>query len=151
WGSIKWGYINMERFDWGAESLDTPRRVQELLGLRCPPLAVGFLNAAPAGLQRWDRGQVPAGCAFWQQAMEGHGFYTEPSDYYNCAVGSYTHGIELPAARAGELTETLEFMDRSQYVAMQEVPTIPKLAQAPRYVAYGPADEVTFEPDAVII
>ena len=31
-----------------------------------------------------------------------------PSDHYNCAVGSYTHSIPLPAARAGEaLTNVL--------------------------------------------
>ena len=44
---------------------------------------------------------------FWEKAMSGHTFYTGPSDHYNCAVGSYTHSIALPAERAHELNDTM--------------------------------------------
>ncbi len=94
---------------------------------------------------------MPAGCSFWQQAMSGASFYTEPADHYNCAVGSSTHAIDLPPERAGELGETLRFMDESRYVAMEEVPGIPRLERPPRYVAYAPVDDASFPPDVVLI
>jgi uncharacterized protein (DUF169 family) len=121
-----------------------------MLGLRSVPIAIAFLDAPPAGLQPWSGG-VPAGCAFWRKAMEGASFYTVPADHYNCAVGSYTHGIELPAERAHELGETLRFMDESGYVAMDEVPGIPHRNEAPACVAYAPVDEAPFPADVVVI
>jgi uncharacterized protein (DUF169 family) len=83
--------------------------------------------------------------------MSGASFYTEPADHYNCAVGSYTHGFELPPERAGELGDTLSFMDECKYVAMEEVPGIPRLARAPRFVAYAPVDDAAFRQDVVLI
>ena len=83
--------------------------------------------------------------------MHGQTFYTVPSDHYNCAVGSHTHGISLPAERAHELNGTLSFMADNKYVAMSEVPGIPTLAKPPGAVAYGPLDQVNFKPDVVLI
>jgi hypothetical protein len=68
----------------------------------------------------WEGGPVPFGCTFWQKAQQGYIFYTVPSDHYNCPVGAYTHNIALPAERAGELNDTLEFMGANNYVAMKE-------------------------------
>jgi uncharacterized protein (DUF169 family) len=118
-------------------------RVQELLGLSRPPIAVGFLSEPPADL--------PAGCVFWLKAQQGHSFYTLPADHHNCAVGSYTHKISLPAGRAKELEETLGFMVENRYLDMSEVPGIPTLAQPPAAVAYGPADDARFPADVIVI
>ena len=126
-------------------------RVKDLLGLRASPIAVGFLNSPPAGVERWEGGGVPAGCVFWQKAMGGTTFYTVPSDHHNCAVGCHTHKVALPPERARELEDTVGFMVSSKYIAMEEVPSIPTLEKAPGVVAYGPADRVTFEPDAVLV
>ena len=72
--------------------------LQQALGLSKPPVAlIGFLTEAPAGVEAWSGGAVPAGCSFWRAAMDGRSFYTVPSDHYNCAVGAYTHGIVVPA------------------------------------------------------
>jgi uncharacterized protein (DUF169 family) len=125
--------------------------VQRTLGLRSSPIAIAFLEEPPPGLAPWSGGGMPAGCAFWRKAMEGASFYTVPSDHYNCAVGAYTHGIDLPANRAHELGETLQFMDAAGYVAMDEVPGIPRRAQAPGCVAYAPVDRAPFRPDVVVI
>ncbi len=125
--------------------------VQALLGLENAPIAVGYLDEIPANLPAWDGGAVPAGCTFWRHAQEGRAFYTVASDHYNCAVGAYTHNLELPAERSGELSQTLQFMDVNNYVMMEEVPGIPMLQTAPRYIAFGPVDKVTFEPDVVIV
>src|SRR5688572_8079303 len=95
-------------------------QVTETLGLRAKPIAIGFLDAPPAGVSAWNGGAVAAGCAFWAKAWAGQSFYTVPSDHYNCAVGSYTHSIPLPAERASELEATIGFMVENKYLAMAE-------------------------------
>ena len=90
------------------------------------PIAIGLLDVLPAGLAKWDGGDPPAGCSFWRIAMDGRAFYTEPSQHYNCAVGSYTHAIALPAERASQLNDTIGFMAGTDYLQMAEVPGIPR-------------------------
>ena len=126
-------------------------RPAELLGLGKPPIAIGFFESPPPGVPRWEGGAVAAGCVFWEKAMGGQTFYTVPSDHYNCAVGSYTHRIALPAERAHELNDTIVFMAQNNYVATAEVPGIPTLDRSPGAVAYGPLDGAGFKPDVVLI
>jgi uncharacterized protein (DUF169 family) len=114
-------------------------------------IAIGFFDSPPPGVPRWEGGAVPAGCAFWKKALDGQTFYTLPADHYNCAVGSHTHKIPLPAERAHELNDTLGFMARSHYVAMEEVPGIPTLERSPGAVAYGPVEAAGFKTDLVLI
>jgi uncharacterized protein (DUF169 family) len=121
-----------------------------MLGLRAAPVAVAFLDEAPAGIDAWS-GAVPAGCAFWKEAQQGKSFYTVPSDHYNCAVGAHTHAIELPAERGSQLMDTVGFMVESGYLEMSEVPGIPRLPQTPGVVAYAPVEANAFTPDAVLI
>lgn len=125
--------------------------VKELLGLRQAPVAIGFSADPPAGVAKWEGGAVPAGCAFWQKAGEGQSFYTEPADHYNCAVGSYTHKLQLPPERGSELEQTIGFMVENLYLTMDEVPGIPTLAETPQFIAYGPADQPGFAPAVVIV
>jgi uncharacterized protein (DUF169 family) len=131
--------------------MDKVESLNELLGLRIPAVAVAFLDEPPAGLQAWEGPSQPAGCAFWRWAGEGRAFYTKPSDHYNCAVGSYTHAIELPAERSSELDDTIKLMAENSYLRVSEVPGIPRLAQTPSFIAYGPADAPGFQPDVVLI
>lgn len=125
--------------------------VIDALRLSGRPIAVGFLDAPPPGVERWSGGAVPAGCAFWRLAMDGKTFYTEPSDHWNCAVGSYTHGISLPAEQGAALQDTVGFMVGSGYIEMSEVAGIPVLPRAPRFIAYGPVDEAPFAADLVLM
>lgn len=125
--------------------------VQRLLGLRVPPIAIAFLSEPPTGLQRWAGPDQPAGCAFWQRAQAGESFYTVPADHYNCAVGAYTHAIDLPPERAVELNATIGLMVENGYIEMAEVPGIPRLDRQPAAVAYGPADAAGFAPDLVLL
>ena len=127
------------------------QNVQELLGLRAPPVAIAYLAQPPAGLPAWSGSSMPAGCAFWQQAQEGEAFYTVPADHYNCAVGAYTHAIDLPPERDNQLNETIGLMVEKGYIEMAEVPGIPRLAQAPAAIAYAPAEVATFEPDVILM
>ena len=91
------------------------KSVQEALGLMAPPIAVAFLQSPPAGISPYTGPPLPAGCAFWAQAQEGNSFYTKPSDHYGCAIGAYTHRIDLPEERAGELEGTVVLRVRSPH------------------------------------
>jgi len=62
------------------------------------PVAVAFLDAAPAGVARFD-GTEPSSCSFWRLAAAGRIFYTVPENHFNCAVGAYTHNIALSPER----------------------------------------------------
>src|ERR1700735_4169125 len=119
--------------------------LQQTLGLTKKPVAVGFFDdVAPAGVEQWAGGAVPAGCAFWREAWDGRTFYTVPADHYNCAVGAHTHNIPQPPFRGTAFKDTIGFMIASGSLQMAEVPMIPVLPKTPRYVAYGPAEERRF-------
>jgi uncharacterized protein (DUF169 family) len=126
-------------------------RAKEILGLRRLPIKIGFLDAPPPSLARWSGGPVAAGCVFWDRAMEGKAFYTLPADHWNCAVGSHTHKIGLPADRAGELPATIGFMVETRYLDAGEVASIPTLEKAPAAVAYAPATSDAFNADVVLV
>src|SRR4029079_17633918 len=113
------------------------------------PVAVSYLDAPPAGVEKFS-GTVPSGCTFWRLAAEGRAFYAVPSDFYNCPIGSYTHAIDLPADRAGELEQTLGLMVGAGYLKMEEVPSIPRLPRTPAITCFAPLDRAVVEPDVVI-
>lgn len=113
-------------------------------------VAVSFLSAAPDGVPKFT-GTTPSSCTFWRLAAEGSAFYTEPSDHFNCPVGSYTQAIDLPASRGGELEQVLTLMSKIGYVRMEEVPSIPRLPKTPAFLYYAPLDAATIAPDVVIV
>jgi uncharacterized protein (DUF169 family) len=126
-------------------------RVRGILGLRRVPIGIGFLEAPPAALARWAGGPVAAGCVFWDRAMEGKSFYTLPADHWNCAVGTHTHRIALPAERAAELGATVSFMVETRYLDPSEVARIPSLDREPGSIAYAPAGSDAFPADVVLM
>lgn len=123
----------------------------ESLRLDGEPVAIAFLASPPEGVEPWDEGEVAAGCAFWRQARAGRTFYTEPADHRHCAIGTHVHGLALPPDQADDLSASVELMVASGYVRAEEVPAIPTVAGEPRYVAYGPAGNVPFPPDVVVV
>ncbi len=125
--------------------------IQETLNLSAPPVAIGFSDEPPAGLEKWQGGAVPAGCVFWREAMRGRAFYTVPSDHYNCAVGAHTHAIGLPAERGSQLEDTIQFMVLKEYLRMDEVPGIPTLERTPAFVSYAPVETAPFRHDLILI
>jgi len=125
------------------------QRLSEALGLGRRPVAVTFRDTPPAGVARFS-GSEPSGCSFWRLAAAGRAFYTVPSDHYNCAIGSHTHSIPLPAERAQELEQTLSFMTGIGYIKMEEVPRIPRLSATPGAVVYAPLGDSPVDPDVVL-
>ena len=126
------------------------QQLAAILVLRRRPVAITFHDGVPAGVSRFQ-GTVPSGCTFWKLAADGRTFYTVPSDHYNCPIGCYTHNIPLPPEREAELGQTLSLMGEIGYVRMEEVPGIPRLADSPAAVVYGPLAGTPAAPDVVVI
>ena len=125
------------------------QRVGAAVKLARRPVAVSFLEAAPAGVQRFE-GTEPSGCSFWRLAAEGRVFYTVPENHFNCAVGAYTHNIALSPERERETEQTLKMMFDLGYVKPEEVPQIPRLPKAPAAIVYAPLGESPVTPDVVL-
>jgi uncharacterized protein (DUF169 family) len=113
------------------------------------PVAVSFLDAAPANIKKFD-GTEPSSCSFWRLAANGSVFYTVPENHFNCAVGAYTHNITLSPEREKETEQTLKMMFDLGYVKPEEVPQIPRLAKAPAAIVYAPLGEAPVAPDVVL-
>ena len=124
-------------------------KVSAAVKLSKRPVAVAFLDAAPAGVQKFE-GTEPSGCSFWRLAAAGRVFYTIPENHFNCAVGAYTHNIALSPEREKETEQTLKMMFDLGYVKPEEVPQIPRLAEAPAVIAYAPLGEMPVPPDVVL-
>lgn len=125
-------------------------RLQEVLQLTFPPVAIAFRDTAPAGIPRIEAAAL-AGCAYWRQAAEGKVFYTEAADHYGCPVGAHTHGVELPAQVAQELQGLIQTMVGLQYITMEEIPTIPRRSGRFGVAMYAPLAAAPFAPDVVLV
>jgi len=132
-----------------ADYKNLEQQLMNTLGLDRRPVAVTFRETPPGGVAAF-KGTEPSGCSFWRIASGGRTFYTVQSDHYNCPIGSYTHNIALPAERAKELEDTLGFMTGIGYIKMEEVPSIPRIAQPPGVVIYGPLGDTPVDPDVVL-
>jgi uncharacterized protein (DUF169 family) len=119
------------------------------LNLATPPVAVGFLDSPPAGLSRVDK-PAPAGCGYWKLASDGQAFYTTADDHQNCPVGAFTHGVNLPPAKAEELQSLVGMMIEMKYLTSDEVPEIPHRTQPMQIAAYAPLDRATFAADVIV-
>ena len=120
------------------------------LNLQWRPVAVGFMPTPPALLPRVDH-SLPAGCAYWKYASEGHSFYTAPEDHFNCPVGAFTHGVTLPETQKIELEGLISTMIKLEYLQGDEVASIPHRREPLKVAAYAPLDDATFKPDVVIV
>lgn len=119
------------------------------LSLKQRPVAVTFLDGAPAGIPRFS-GSEPAGCSFWRLAAAGRTFYTVPQDHFNCAVGAYTHNIQLPPERIQETEATLGMMFNLGYIRPEEVPGIPRLPKEPAAIVFAPLGDTPAAPSVVL-
>jgi uncharacterized protein (DUF169 family) len=125
-------------------------RLQELLGLRTAPVALAFRTSAPAGIPRVSSAG-PSGCSYWKRAAAGETFFTEAKDHYNCPIGAYTHGVDLPPERMQELQGVLGTMFSLGYLRQEEVPGIPRREVAFGVTVYAPLAKASFEPDVILL
>ena len=130
--------------------MTAPHQLQQLLGLRRPPVAVSFRASAPAGVPHVDSAG-PSSCSYWKLAAEGRTFYTEASDHHNCPIGAYTHGVDLTEQVMADLQGVVTTMIGLGYLRGEEVPDVPR-RDAPFGVAvYSPLAQADGEPDVVIV
>ena len=113
------------------------------------PVAVTFLDKEPVGIEKFS-GSEPAGCSFWRLAAAGRTFYTVPADHFNCAVGAYTHRVQLPPEREKETGTMLGMMFDLGYVRPEEVPGIPRLAEEPAAIVFAPLGDAPVAPSVVL-
>jgi uncharacterized protein (DUF169 family) len=128
----------------------TAKQLTDLLKLRMPPVALAF-RALPPAIVPHVSSVGPSGCSYWKLAALGQTFYTEAADHYNCPIGAYTHGIDLPPARAKELEEVTGMMFRLGYLRPEEVSGIPRRQGEFGVALYAPLAETTWEPDMVVV
>src|SRR5580692_4279756 len=133
----------------GANWMELEKRIAATIQSARRPVAVTFLDAAPAGVEKFA-GSEPSSCSFWRWAAAGRVFYTVPENHFNCAVGAYTHNIALSPEREKETEQTLKMMFDLGYVKPEEVPHVPRLPKAPVAIVYAPLGEVPVAPDVVL-
>jgi len=129
---------------------DQANRLEELLELKWPPLAIAFRDAPPEGVSRIDS-VAPSGCTYWKLAAQGHIFYTTAADHYNCPVGAYTHGIELPTELREDLDEMMGMMLELKYLPEEDTETIPRRAETFGVAVYAPWSLSPCEADVVML
>jgi uncharacterized protein (DUF169 family) len=130
--------------------MNTAQQLQDLLQLRTAPVALAFQDAPPANLPRMTA-PAPSGCTFWKRAAAGQAFYTEVSDHYNCPIGAYTHGVDLPPTQAAELQGVVETMIKLNYLRPEEVPGIPRRQGKLGVALYAPLATAPFAPEVVLV
>jgi uncharacterized protein (DUF169 family) len=130
--------------------MNPAEQLQDLLQLRTAPVALTFRDTPPANLSRMAAA-APSGCTFWKRAAAGQAFYTEGSDHYNCPIGAYTHGVDLPPAQARDLQGVLETMFQLNYLRPEEVPAIPRRQGKLGVALYAPLATAPFEPEVVLV
>jgi uncharacterized protein (DUF169 family) len=133
--------------------------LSDALVLATPPIAITFHDEAPAGIDAFDApmpaplddgrtGRVPAGCVFWNHALD-RTFSTFAADHGNCSVGSVTHGFRTLEEVAGH-SDIATLLDAG-WVTMDVVPQIPAVQTRPGAVTYGPLAETPIDPDVVLL
>ncbi|MGH7264875.1 MAG: DUF169 domain-containing protein [Candidatus Rokuibacteriota bacterium] len=127
------------------------RQLTDALALRRRPVAVAFLPAPPPNVPRFH-GREPSGCGFWRLAAEGRTVGTVPQDHANCAIGSYTHNIPLPADRAEELPQTLDLDDPPRLRAAGRGARGSRGSpRRPGAVVYAPLGECPVAPGVILV
>ncbi|MCI0460988.1 MAG: DUF169 domain-containing protein [Gemmataceae bacterium] len=130
--------------------MTTAQQLVDLLGLRTAPVALTFQATPPANVPRVATAG-PSGCTYWKRAAEGQVFYTEAPDHYQCPIGAYTHGIDLPPEQAKELEGVVGTMVGLGYLRPEEVPTIPRRQERFGVALYAPLTAAPSEPDVVLV
>lgn len=113
------------------------------------PVAVCFSDSVPPEVPA-HQGHAPAGCSFWREAASAP-LATSSRDHALCAVGSYTHNLELSATEQSELHESLAIFGSLGYVRPEDLPLIPVLKKAPKHVIYAPLAQSPLLPEVVLL
>ena len=107
-----------------------PTSLSRLLKLTSPPVAIAFVDRAPAGVAHVSSIE-PAGCGYWRRAAEGNVFYTVADDHKGCPVGAHTHNV--PVTPEGKLTFEDGVSEPGKYVEMRaEMDVLAMISNCPQ-------------------
>ena len=129
---------------------ETSALLAEKLDLIFPPVALAFMDSAPAGIGITEE-TVPSACGFWRKAEQAT-FFAPADAHFNCPVGAMVMGFELPEAVSEELMDLVGQMTKCGYLGADEpgaIPVNPK--PGAKGILYGPLSAFPGEPDAVLI
>lgn len=134
-------------------------RLTDALHLAVAPVGISFCDTVPAEPAAFDRplsepaedgrrGRVPAGCVFWVHGAEGP-FTTVAEDHGNCSVGRVTHGF----AEVGDVVGNADVaaLLGSGWVSEADMVGVPRVAERPAAVVYGPLGSSPVAPDVVLL
>ncbi len=124
-------------------------RIVDVLNLDTPPIALSFVDHAPAGVP--DAGDAaPSACSFWRRAETGV-FYASAAAHFNCPVGAMVMGFALPGEIKEQLGKLVGDMSDCNYVSHDEPGQIPGVAAPHAGIVYGPLAESRSTPDVVLL
>lgn len=128
---------------------DVAEHLEAGLHLDIAPVALAFVDGAPAGVQDFTE-EVPAACSFWRRA-ETDVFYAPAAKHLNCPIGAMTMGFEMPEDTQQRLTGLVTMMCENGYIGADEPGEIPTIAKPSAGIVYGPLAELPVEPDLVLL
>jgi len=127
----------------------TAEEITSLLQLESPPVALTFVNEAPAGIAK-TADVSPATCGFWRLAENGV-FYADAAQHFNCQVGAMVMGFDLPSQVMEEIGGLVDAMCGCSYLSPDEGDKIPSVGGGHAGVLYGPLAEFPEPPSAVVL
>lgn len=133
--------------------------LRSLLHLDAPPIAISWRDEVPDGVERFDgpmpapqpdgrTGRVSAPCVFWVRSTE-RTFATVEEDHGNCSVGLVTHGWRTLDEVAGN--DDVAALIGAGWVTEEAASAIPRVAERPSAMLYGPLSETPVDPDVVLL
>jgi uncharacterized protein (DUF169 family) len=124
-------------------------RISAELDLDMPPVALAFVESAPAGVETTDA-VAPSSCAFWRRAEENV-FYAPADAHFNCPIGALVMGFDLPEPVQANLGTAVGMMCDVAYLGADEPANIPTVKKEKNGILYGPLRDFPIEPDAVLV
>ena len=78
-------------------------------------------------------------------------FVTSAADHERCAIGQYTHSLDMSPAGAADLEDALKLFADLTYVTERDVASIPVIKQKASHIIYGPLAATPLPPDVVLL
>ncbi|MDQ3849745.1 MAG: DUF169 domain-containing protein [Actinomycetota bacterium] len=128
---------------------ETADRIAALLELELAPVALGFVDEPPAGVET-TAAAVPSACAFWRQAERGV-FYAPAQAHFNCPIGAMVMGFDLSEPAQADLSAAVDMMCEVAYIGADEPANIPTVKEGKGGIVYGPLRDFPLEPDVAIV
>ena len=126
----------------------TARKLEDVLGLQSPPIAIAFVDRPPEGLEEFT-GTSPSACSFWRYAEAGP-FFAPAGAHGNCAVGAMVMGLDSPELQS-DLAASVDKMITASYLSPEEPASIPSVRTGSAGLVYGLLRDFPLNPDVVLM